>query len=78
LPSVQEHNQDWEAPEGLWVLAGSRRERLEVVHTVPVEALGERRTGQEDQVAPRIVLVEVVDHTHAGELYSPSVMKLGV
>lgn len=34
--SVQERSQDWAAQAGLWVLVDSRRERLEVPHTVLV------------------------------------------
>ena len=34
MPSVQERSQDWVAQAGLWVLADSRRERVEVLHIV--------------------------------------------
>ena len=37
--SVQGRSQDWAAQAGLWVLAGSRRERLEVLHTGLAEVL---------------------------------------
>lgn len=37
MPSVQARSQDWAAQAGLWGLAGSRRERVEVLHILAEE-----------------------------------------
>jgi len=58
------------ARAGLRALAGSHRARLEVLHTVPVEVLEERRIVPEEDlgVARHNALVEEVDRSLAEEL----------